>query len=229
MCPKTAPNLGTIWGPLECSFWESSWNQNCSLGTHMGTPVGHCHPWMSLSQQSTTLVSWTFPKTALKGSPDVLNSASHKPDRQFLFAIVFWMSRGKETWERICKHLLQISRFRLVVLRSHAALCYAVNHCYVYLVTQTSGPTAAWGLKLLFHLETQPKLSWAPKPTLGPLKGLKLGFKEPEEFPLVFLVWNGSSLLEYKRGPQLGTLWQFTFGIRLCKLQLHLLGKIPSI
>ena len=141
-------------------------------------------------------------------SGSVLDSAPYKPDRQLLFTIVVWMSRGKETWERICKHLLQISRFRLVVLRSHAALCYAVNHCYVYLVTQTSGPTAAWGLKLLFHLETQPKLSWAPKPTLGPLKGLKLGFKEPEEFPLVFLVGNGSSLLEYKRGPQLGTLWQ---------------------
>ena len=76
----------------------------------------------------------------------------------------------------------------LVVLCSHAALYYTVYHCYVYLVTQTSGPTAAWGLKLLFHLETQPKLSWAPKPTLGPLKGLKLGFMELEEFPLVFLV-----------------------------------------
>ena len=69
------------------------------------------------------------------------------------------------------KHLLQILRFMLVVLCSHAALYYTVYHCYVYLVTQTSGPTAAWGLKLLFHLETQPKLSWAPQPTLGASQG----------------------------------------------------------
>ena len=42
----------------------------------------------------------------------------------------------------------------------------------------------------------------------GPLKGPQAWVQGTREFPLVFLVGNGSSLLEYKRGPQLGTLWQ---------------------
>ena len=34
-------------------------------------------------------------------SGSVLDSAPYKPDRQLLFTIVVWMSRGKETWDRI--------------------------------------------------------------------------------------------------------------------------------
>ena len=96
-------------------------------------------------------------------SGSVLDSAPYKPDRQLLFTIVVWMSRGKETWERICKHLLQISRFRLVVLRSHAALCYAVNHCYVYLVTTNKRPHRRLGPKASISLGNTTQAILGPK------------------------------------------------------------------
>ena len=72
------------------------------------------------------------------------------------FCLLSWFKCHvpKKREREICKHLCKLLRVRLRVLCSHAALCYAVNHCYVYLVTQTSGPTAACCLKLLSHLET---------------------------------------------------------------------------
>ena len=72
------------------------------------------------------------------------------------FCLLSWFKChvAKKREREIRKHLCKLLRVMLRVPCSHAALCYAVNHCYVYLETQTSGPIDACCLKLLSHLKT---------------------------------------------------------------------------
>ena len=88
------------------------------------------------------------------------------------------------------------ARFRPVLLRSYATRCYAVNQWYFHLLHNTSvRQNGRLGLKLLE----------APG--------------DQRNFPL----WSEMGLVcrNYKRGPKLGTLWQFWYSSRTCKLQLR--------
>ena len=66
----------------------------------------------------------------------------------------------------------------------------------------------------------------------GPLKGPQAWVQGTREFPLVFLVGNGSSLLEYKKGSTTGhlmTVGSLRLAILLCKTSTTSTWKKPPL
>ena len=165
------------------------------------------------------------------------DSASHKSRiDNFLLLSYFERHVTKKREKRICKHLLQASRFRLVLLRGHATRCYAVNQCCVYPVTTTKRPakTDARGLKLLFTWKHNPSYLGPQNPRLG----LKLGSSWNQRNFLWFS-WFEMEVVcrSIKRGPNWaphGSLClaivfaNYNCGLFHCWQQpIHLLGKTP--